>query len=133
MQFIDLQSAINDTRIRLCLDCGKCTVVCPVAKYDSDFNPRLIVQEALRQGSNSIVDERIWSCISCNMCEERCNYNVKYTDFIRSLRNKALLDGAEVQYSHGGTPQAIMHMMAHREIRQNRLDWLPEKIKVQNI
>jgi Fe-S oxidoreductase len=64
------------------------------------------------------------------MCVERCNYNVKFIDFIRALRQKALAEGAEVQYSHGGITQSVMHMMARRETRQDRLSWLPEDIKV---
>ena len=127
----DFINIINDTRIRLCLDCGKCTVVCPVSRYDPEFNPRLIAQEALNQNSSNTTDRNIWSCISCNMCMERCNYNVQFTDFIRALRHKALSEGFEIQYSHGGTPQAIMHMMAHKEIKQNRLNWLPKDIKIQ--
>jgi len=127
----DLSSVINDTRIRLCLDCGKCTVVCPVTRYDPEFNPRLIVQGALGQNSYRPVDQQIWACLTCNMCMERCNYNVKYTDFIRALRHQALAEGSDVQYTHGGTPQSVMHMMARRDIKQNRLNWLPEDIKIQ--
>jgi len=127
----DLKSVINTTRIRLCLDCGKCTVVCPVSKYDPEFNPRLIVQLALRQNGRSPVDDKVWSCLSCNMCMERCNYNVEFTDFIRALRHQGLAEGSEVQYSHGGTPQSVMHLMARRDLRQNRIDWLPEDIKVE--
>jgi heterodisulfide reductase subunit D len=82
------------------------------------------------QNGRGPMDERIWSCINCNMCMERCNYNVEFTDFIRYLRYKALAEGAEIRYSHGGIPQAIMNMMAHREIKQNRLDWLPEDIQM---
>jgi Fe-S oxidoreductase len=62
---------------------------------------------------------------------ERCNYNVGFTDFIRALRHQGLAEGSEVQYSDGGIPQSVMHMMARRDIRQNRLNWLPEQIKVQ--
>jgi len=127
---LDLQNAIIDTGVRLCLDCGKCTVVCPVANYNPQFNPRRIVQEVLRQNGHGPADETIWSCINCNMCTERCNYNVKFTDFIRALRYKALQEGAEIQYSHGGAPQTIMHMMAQRDIRQSRLIWLPEDIEI---
>jgi len=126
----DLQSVISDTKVRLCLDCGKCTVVCPVARYDAEFNPRRIVQEALKQNGRSPVGRTIWSCISCNMCMERCNYNVKFTDFIRSLRYKALEEGTEIEYSHGGAPQATMHIMARRDTRQRRLNWLPEDIEI---
>ena len=126
----DLQRVINDNRIRLCLDCGKCTVVCPVSRYDVEFNPRIIVQGVLSQNGRGPVSDKIWSCLSCNMCVERCNYNVQFSDFIRSLRCKALAEGSEIQYSHGGAPQSIMHMMGHKDIRQNRLDWLPEDIKI---
>ncbi len=127
----DLQNMVTDTGIRLCLDCGKCTVVCPVARYDEEFNPRLIVQKFLEQDGNGPVDEIIWSCISCNMCMERCNYNVNFTEFVRALRHKAVAQGAEIQYSHGGVPQTIMRIMAHRDIRQNRMNWLPEDIEIE--
>ena len=126
----DLKNMISDTKVRLCLDCGKCTVVCPVARYDPDFNPRRIVQEVLKQNGQGPMDEKIWSCISCSMCVERCNYNVKFTDFIRSLRYKALERGTEIQYSHGGAPQTVMHIMAHRDIKQKRFNWLPEDIEI---
>ena len=126
---LDLPKVINETRIRLCLDCGKCTVVCPVAKYDGEFNPRLIVQEVLMShNGREPVNEKVWSCINCNMCVERCNYHVKFTDFIRSLRQKSLADGAEVQYNHGGTPQTLMRLMSRKDIKQDRMNWLPEDI-----
>jgi heterodisulfide reductase subunit D len=128
---MDLPEVINETRIRLCLDCGKCTVVCPVTRYDAEFNPRLIVQETLMgQDGHSPVSEKIWSCLGCNMCMERCNFDVKFTDFIRSLRHRALAEGADLQYNHGGTPQSIMHIMGNTDISQNRLSWLPKDIKI---
>ena len=126
----DFQNSIQQTKIRLCRDCGKCTVVCPIAKYDQDFNPRLLVQGALHSDDTQPVDEKVWSCISCNMCMERCNYNVLFTDFIRAMRHKALTQGVEVKYAHGGTPQAIMRMMGHHEIKQKRMGWLPKDISV---
>lgn len=126
----DLQQVISDTKIRLCLDCGKCTVVCPVARYDHGFNPRLIAQGAMRHKVSGPADEKIWSCLSCNMCMERCNYNVKYTDFIRALRSRALTEGTELQYNHGGIPQTAMRMMGQKDIRQNRLGWIPKDIKL---
>jgi len=62
---------------------------------------------------------------------ERCNYNVNFTEFVRALRHKAVEEGAEIQYSHGGAPQTIMRIMAQRDIRQNRMNWLPDDIEIQ--
>ena len=127
----NLEQEVKDTKVRLCLDCGKCTVVCPVAQYNTDFNPRLIIQKSLvggREGSPEVKDQAIWSCLNCQMCFERCNYRVKFPEFITALRTEAVKAGTRVQCSHGGALQATMHLMAKADLRQNRLSWLPEDI-----
>ena len=128
-EMFDTEREIRDTKIRLCLDCGKCTAVCPVAQYDSDFNPRLIAQRRLGRNSHGPQDETIWSCLSCYICVERCNYHVKFPEFIRALRWEACAEGAQVQCSHGGALQALMHMMAREDLQQERLGWLPQDIE----
>ena len=125
----DIQREIRDTKINLCLDCGKCTVVCPVAQHDPSFNPRLIAQRRLGPNGGTPQDDSIWSCLSCYMCTERCNYRVKFPDFIHALRFEALEEGAELQCSHGGALQALMRMMGRRDLQQDRMGWLPEDIR----
>jgi heterodisulfide reductase subunit D len=124
----NLEQEIKDTKVRLCLDCGKCTVVCPVSQYDPDFNPRLIIQKRLGRKSSDAKDDSIWSCFYCQMCFERCNYNVKFPEFIASLRAEAVQDGTRIQCSHGGALQSAMHLMANNNLKQSRLDWLPKDI-----
>ncbi len=126
----DLREKIKDTKVRLCLDCGKCTVVCPVSQFDSTFNPRLIIQKRLSQlaDPNPAPDESIWSCLNCQMCLERCNYQVKFPEFITALRTESAQNGFKVQCSHGGMLQSAMHMMSRPNAQQERLDWLPEDI-----
>ena len=126
----DTEQEIIDSKIRLCLDCGKCTVVCPVAQHDPEFNPRLIAQRRLSQNSHSPQDETIWQCISCYMCVERCNYYVKFPEFIHGLRAEALAEGAQLQCTHGGALQAFQHMMAREDLLQDRLSWLPQDIEL---
>jgi heterodisulfide reductase subunit D len=126
----DVDREIQDARVRLCLDCGKCTVVCPVAQCDTGFNPRLIAQRRLGRHKNSPQDETIWSCLSCYLCVERCNYRVAFPDFISALRWEARNAGYEVKCSHGGALQALMHMMARKELRQDRLGWLPQEVSL---
>jgi len=126
----DNDKGIIESGIRLCLDCGKCTVVCPVAQNDPEFNPRLIAQRRLTRNSSADRDESIWSCLSCYMCVERCNYRVRFPEFIHHLRAEALEDGATPKCSHGGALQALMHMMSREDLQQKRMDWLPDDIEL---
>ncbi|MFC1925138.1 (Fe-S)-binding protein [Chloroflexota bacterium] len=128
----DINREIQDTKARLCLDCGKCTSICPVASYQPDFNPRLIVQRRLGYKGSDQQDDTIWSCISCYMCVERCNYSVGFPEFINALRYEACSDGYQVQCSHGGALQSLTHMMTGEDMHQNRLGWLPRDISVSN-
>jgi Fe-S oxidoreductase len=129
-----MAAAINDkikeTRIRLCLDCGKCTTFCPVAGLEADFNPRLIIQQILNSAEASQPGEIIWYCLECQTCQQYCNYNVKFPDFITALRAEAVQRGAEVHCSHGGSLQSVMLLTAASGDRQKRLDWLPADVKV---
>ena len=126
----NIEREIRETNIRLCLDCGKCTVVCPVAQHDPAFNPRLIAQRRLSQNSQGSRDETIWSCLSCYMCVERCNYHVKFPKFIHSLRAESLAEGAQIQCSHGEALQTMMRLMAREDLQQKRLGWLPEDVSL---
>ena len=112
----DIEREIKDTKVRLCLDCGKCTVVCPVAQHDPEFNPRLIAQKGVYPHGLGGSDETIWECLSCYMCVERCNYRVKFPEFIHSLRAEALAEGARLQCTHGGALQALQHLAEHRHV-----------------
>lgn len=127
---VDMNREIQESKVRLCLDCGKCTSVCPVTECDPDFNPRLIVKRRLGADNLRLKDETIWSCVGCYMCVERCNYRVQFPEFICALREEARDGGFQVQCSHGGTLQSLMHMMAHNDLRQDRLHWLPDDIQV---
>ncbi len=121
---------IKDTRVHLCLDCGKCTVVCPVARYNPRFNPRLIVQRNVGDNGFEVCDESIWDCLNCNMCLERCNYRVEFSEFIRILRTVAFTKGAEMWCSHGGAMQSLMHLMARQDLHQRRTDWISPDIEL---
>jgi len=79
---------VEDTGAYDCVECGKCTSVCPVAALNPDFAPRLIVVKAL-EGAEGLSQERdIWACITCEMCSDMCPYKVDYSGFIRGLRGE---------------------------------------------
>lgn len=113
---LNFADTVRRTGVRYCLDCGKCTAVCPVSKYNPQFSPRLIVQNSLHNHGEIAYDRNIWACIGCGMCSIRCSYNVNYVDFVRYLRMKARENGTELIHSHGGVPEAVMHLLGQTDV-----------------
>ena len=72
-----VKQLINDTGAFDCVECGKCTTVCPVAKLDTNFAPRTIVLKAMEGIVDNIAKDRdIWTCITCEQCNSMCPYKV---------------------------------------------------------
>ncbi|MCU0859760.1 MAG: hydrogenase iron-sulfur subunit [Thermoplasmata archaeon] len=126
-----IDQLIEDTGAFDCVECGKCTTVCPVAKYDPDFAPRTIVLKSMEgQMKELSTDKAIWTCITCEQCNSMCPYKVDYSGFIRGLRTEAAaLDNVPV-CSQGGLMQGVMRVQANGSFKQDRLKWLTQDLKV---
>jgi len=126
----EISRIITDTRAYSCLDCGKCTVACPISKYDPEYSPRKLVDMALsRDGASLLKNSQLWECITCSMCQERCQSGVQYTELIRSLRMEAHDVGETGQCTHGGALESLMHIMTADNLNQNRLGWVDKNLK----
>ena len=44
----ELADVIRKSRAALCYECGKCSGICPVARYDSSFSPRSLLVRAVQ-------------------------------------------------------------------------------------
>lgn len=85
---------IAETHAYYCLECGKCTARCPIARVDSNFSPVLNVARALRGVVGEIQrDGGIWACMVCELCSSACPSDVNYPRFILGLRAEALQSG----------------------------------------
>lgn len=129
----EIRNIASETKASSCLDCGKCTSACPVARHDSGFSPRMLVYDAIHETeSDTLQDNRLWECLTCAACENVCSSGVQYVEFIRELREGAQVIGVCGQCTHGGALQALMHIMGSADLNQNRLDWLPKQIQTSN-
>ena len=126
-----IQQIIKTTKAYYCLECGKCTAVCPISRREPAYSPRFTVERALwGEGEELLTDVLLWSCLTCQQCLTRCPSGVHYVEFIRDLRALARGAGEEGLCSHGEAIQTWMRMMTAPELKQNRLEWLDEDLKV---
>ena len=121
---------MRDAGAYYCIECGKCTTVCPIANADPEFAPRLIVVKAMAGIANVALEPDIWRCMTCEICSEMCPYNVLYSEFIRGLRAEAASMGIVSVCSQHDLMQTMMRMMATPGIEQNRLGWVTPDLKI---
>lgn len=127
MESID--QAIRVNRAFLCLDCGKCTAVCPIAWRDASFSPRGLVEAArLAHGRVLLDDDRLWECLTCGRCIQVCPSGVSFLEFIRDVRTVARGAQRAGRCAHGGAIQTWMRMMADPALQQDRLGWLTDDL-----
>lgn len=91
-----------------CVECGRCTQVCPAGQADKPLNPKTIVTKArdvLQSKDAKENDLDFWelqtysdveldSCTTCGACMEECPMNIEHVQLIMDLkRYKALTLG----------------------------------------
>jgi Fe-S oxidoreductase/coenzyme F420-reducing hydrogenase delta subunit len=126
-----MNQIIEDTGAFDCVECGKCTTVCPVAKYNPNFAPRTVVLKA-SEGliENVQTNKDIWTCVTCEQCNSMCPYKVDYSGFIRDMRKEAVEFNNVPVCSQGGLMQSVMRIQAVSNLRQNRLGWMKPELKI---
>ncbi len=73
-----------------CIQCGTCSGTCPVSHY-MDYSPRKIIA-MVRAGFEAEVlgSSTIWLCASCYQCTVDCPKQIKLTDIMYALKQKAI-------------------------------------------
>lgn len=127
----DMKEIIRTTRAYYCLDCGKCTGVCPVSRVNQHFSPRSLLMRAVQKDHDSLVKEKsIWECLTCGMCEQWCPSSIQYIHFMREVRLLSLGVGEKAECSHGGAFQSLMRIMTASNLKQNRMEWITKDLQI---
>jgi heterodisulfide reductase subunit D len=122
---LNLEDIIKETKTYYCLECGKCTAVCPVSRHNSNFSPRLMLERALMDSEDELIHDReLFSCLACYACSHLCPSDVDYPVFTQKVRNLASVEGEHGDCAHSGTLLSLMRLMSHPDIKQRRLEWL---------
>lgn len=127
---MNIDEAVKTYQTYACLDCGVCTGSCPVSRVLPGFSPRLIVEKAILDlGDELLQDRELWSCLTCSRCYERCPTKINFPEFMRVLREEAYKRGTSPTLSHHGMLQTIMELQT-QGIRQKKTAWAREAGKI---
>jgi len=76
-----------------CIQCGKCTGGCPVARKTT-LNIRSLIYHMLVDASVDVKShEELWDCTACFTCVERCPKDVEPAELIIALRGELVESG----------------------------------------
>lgn len=107
-----------------CIQCNKCTHVCPQNMIDPTFTPRGFLLKAL-MGEDSELEAgpEIWQCLTCLKCREACPSSTDWVGLVKSLREKAKENSDGYDCKHGRLMQILQRMMCNPELKQDRIGW----------
>lgn len=128
-----IQDAITKNRAWYCLECGKCSAVCPITRWERrDYtSPRLLVEKAIEGRTDDVLNDPLfWSCLTCKRCSELCPSDVRFSEFLRDARGLARVESRAGECTHGDVVQTWGRMMTNPRLRQERLGWLSSDLRV---
>jgi Fe-S oxidoreductase len=112
-----------------CMECGRCTEVCPAWNVGKVLNPKQIVQSlrsAMEDASEIIPalgEEALWQCTTCNACVEACPVLIRHVDIIVESRRNLVSEG-----KLSGSGALMLRQTASTNsawgISGNREDWM---------
>jgi Fe-S oxidoreductase len=117
----DLIKEAGGEKLKLCFQCGLCTVSCPWNIVRA-FLPHKMLRQA-QFGLFELDEEDWWLCTTCNTCVSRCPRGVSIIDIMRAARS--------IMIENRMVPASLRSVMASLgsvgnpmgEPRENRLDW----------
>ncbi len=79
--------------LQSCIQCGTCSGVCPLSIY-MDYSPRQVMALTRSDFKNEVLrSHTIWLCASCYACTVECPREIRITDIMYELKQRAIHEG----------------------------------------
>jgi heterodisulfide reductase subunit C len=73
-----------------CIQCGTCSGACPLSIY-MDYSPRQVMALVRADFKNEVLrSNTIWLCASCYSCTVECPRQIRITDIMYALKQRAI-------------------------------------------
>ena len=86
----ELMSVPGGEALEHCIQCGTCSGVCPLSIY-MDYTPRQVMELVRSDFKNEVLQSHtIWLCASCYACTTECPRQIRITDIMYELKQRAI-------------------------------------------
>ncbi|MGY5871834.1 MAG: 4Fe-4S dicluster domain-containing protein [Candidatus Thorarchaeota archaeon] len=90
----EVEQEFGGEGIMKCIQCGMCTASCMVASMTDRYRPRQLIQKILLGKREEVLTSDLpWLCMTCRMCEERCQEDVNLSEIFHAVREIATREG----------------------------------------
>jgi heterodisulfide reductase subunit C len=80
-------------KLKDCIQCGTCSGVCPLSVY-MDYTPRQVMELTRFDFKKEVLSSQtIWLCASCYACTCECPREIRITDIMYELKQRAIHEG----------------------------------------
>ncbi len=89
----EIMSVPGCEQLEKCIQCGTCSGVCPLSIY-MDYTPRQVMELTRADFKNEVLQSvTIWLCASCYACACECPRQIRITDIMYELKQRAIHEG----------------------------------------
>jgi Fe-S oxidoreductase/coenzyme F420-reducing hydrogenase delta subunit len=118
------------TGLEFCIECNKCASSCPITRVDFNYSPTVnVFSKSVLPLESKTVLPRVWDCLTCGTCSQRCPSGVRYEELIKNEREKAQAIKENGRCAHGEALKFITEFQTHNNLKQNRLNWISNGLK----
>jgi len=77
-----------------CIQCGRCSGSCPIARLVTEHNPRRLMEMVILGLRSEVLPQGLpWYCLSCFTCLDRCPQGGDVGEVMFAIRNLAVKEG----------------------------------------
>jgi heterodisulfide reductase subunit C len=89
----EIMSVSGCGQLESCIQCGTCSGTCPLSIY-MDFSPRQVMALVRADFKNEVLrSHTVWLCASCYACTTECPRQIRITDIMYALKQRAIQEG----------------------------------------
>jgi heterodisulfide reductase subunit C len=89
----EVMSVPGCEQLENCIQCGTCSGLCPLSIY-MDHTPRQVMELTRSDFKNEVLQSTtIWLCASCYACTVECPKQIRITDIMYELKQRAIHEG----------------------------------------